>query len=625
MNDSPQYLGDDKPRVRTLLGIPLHRKIRTGEKQVPWSAVFILSLMWFTFGFNIFAGGVSLTFTIQKFSKDPRIISLVQTVAGLVMLGPILSYVSDQVWTRAGRRRPFLLVAWLGGFLGMLSFAFLPQIAGTINRGLTSVGLYPVGELLILAVVIACYKKMLDGLAPLEPLFLECVPPHQRGRFWAIRGMLFTLAVTMFYQILWPMYDRNIDMFDWLGRPGVLYMTGEKCIYVMAAGLFFFTGAFLVFCVEEAPMPTAPNKSFRELFLGKRKPKADPSDLLLPIAPDADADPVNADATTLTQIPIVAFIISFAKDVFLKTANYPFYIVLIIPGIETMVWGNFGQLMQNDQFHYTKQAQADWAFPMQIMTFFVLTPFAGWYSDVRSNIRWWLRIVMLCLSGFFFLTMLWVLRHYSPDDIRQLPSFAIISLLTVLTGLSMGLLYVPMVETMLDYVGREHARAWVALMTVVKSMITVGLLYLYIQFSPGHVPKILVWMIFAVVGATLGALMDTFIGPMIYDYMPRSQMGTINSGSGFITSFVSFVAANLGAWWVVFFSLHVHKPANVKYDYTSMYILQFMLFVPAIIAKLYFIRLIATNRMKKWGTLEIEQKQEQAVEHLALVAESGAQ
>ena len=63
----------------------------------------------------------------------------------------------------------------------------------------------------------------------------------------------------------------------------------------------------------------------------------------------------------------------------------------------------------------------------------------------------------------------------------------------------------------------------------------------------------------------------------------------------------------------------------MKYDYTSMYILQFMLFVPAIIAKLYFIRLIATNRMKKWGTLEIEQKQEQVVEHLALVAETGAQ
>ena len=60
----------------------------------------------------------------------------------------------------------------------MLSFAFLPQIAGVVNRGLVSVGFHPAGELLILAVVIACYTKMWDGAAPLEPLFLECVPPH---------------------------------------------------------------------------------------------------------------------------------------------------------------------------------------------------------------------------------------------------------------------------------------------------------------------------------------------------------------------------------------------------------------------------------------------------------------
>ena len=192
---------------RKFLGITVHRKIRTGEQQVPWSGVFILSMMWFTWGFNIFAGGVALTFTIRKYVNNPQVISFVMTLATLVMLGPIISYVSDQIWTRAGRRRPFLIVAWLGGFLSMASFAFLPQIAGVINHGLVAVGLRPVGELLILAVVIACYKKMWDGCAPLEPLFLECVPPHQRGRFWAMRGMLFNLAVLMFYQILWPLYD----------------------------------------------------------------------------------------------------------------------------------------------------------------------------------------------------------------------------------------------------------------------------------------------------------------------------------------------------------------------------------------------------------------------------------
>jgi len=573
----------------------------------------MLTMMWFTWGFNIFAGGQALTFTIRKYNNDPRIISLMMTFAGVIMISPIISYLSDQIWTRAGRRRPFLIIAWLGGFLAMASFAFLPQVAGIINYGLLAVGLHPVGELFVLAVIIGCYKKMWDGCAPLEPLFLECVPPHQRGRFWAMRGMMFTLAVTMFYQILWPRYDDAVDMFRWLGGSGMLYLTGEQSIYILAAGLFLLTGFFLVFCVEETPMPQAPNKSFREVFLGKRKPAAD---LLAPLPPAR---------TGFKQIPIVAFIISFAKDVFLKKENFPYYIVLIIPGIETMIWGNFGSLMQNDQFRYSKQAQADWAFPMQILSFCVITPFAGWYSDVRSNIRWWLRIVLLGFSAAAFFAMLWVLRHYSPQDIRQVSSFGILSLVTALTALSMGAFYVPVVETMLDWVGREHARAWVSLLTVVKAMITVALLYTFIQRSPGQVMPIMLWMVFAVVGSTLGALMDTFIGPMIYDYMPRSQMGTINSGKGLIEGFVQFGAANLGAWWIVFFTMHIHKPAGVKYDYTSMYLLQFSLFIPAILAKLYFIRLIAKGKMKKWGAMEVEDPQETIIEEEAarLITEDG--
>ena len=162
--------------------------------------------------------------------------------------------------------------AWLGGFLAMASFAFLPQIAGVINHGLTAVGLRPVGELLILAVVIACYKKMWDGCARWNPCFSNASRRTSEADSGLMRGMLFNLAVLMFYQILWPLYDRDVDMFSWLGHAGVLSMTGEQLIYVMASGLFLLTGIFVVFCVEETRLPQAPNKSFRELFLGVRKP-----------------------------------------------------------------------------------------------------------------------------------------------------------------------------------------------------------------------------------------------------------------------------------------------------------------------------------------------------------------
>jgi len=84
------------PKVNSFLGIPIYRKLRTGGKQVPWSSVFILSLMWFAWAFTLFAGGTALTFTIHRYTRDPRIISLVMTASTLIMFAPVINYTSDQ-------------------------------------------------------------------------------------------------------------------------------------------------------------------------------------------------------------------------------------------------------------------------------------------------------------------------------------------------------------------------------------------------------------------------------------------------------------------------------------------------------------------------------------------------
>ena len=177
----------------------------------------------------------------------------------------------------------------------------------------------------------------------------------------------------------------------------------------------------------------------------------------------------------------------------------------------------------------------------------------------------------------------------------------------------MVMLYIPAVETMLDIVGREHARAYVSLLTVVKSMITTLLLYLVIQQCVDQVPPILGRMVFAVVGATLGGATDTFIGPMIYDTC-RAKWERSTPAKGSSIPLCLLVLPIWGAWWIVFFTMHIHRPANTKYDYTSMYLLQFVLFVPAIVAKLYFIHLIRKGKMKKWGALELEATEQLVVE-----------
>jgi hypothetical protein len=213
----------------------------------------------------------------------------------------------------------------------------------------------------------------------------------------------------------------------------------------------------------------------------------------------------------------------------------------------------------------------------------------------------------LGISVACFTVMVWMLHAYSPGNIRDLPEVWVLFTITALIIGGVVSCYVPLVETMLDWVGREHARAWVSLLTVVKSMINVGALYIWIRCSPDGIPSIMIWMTFAVIGGTFGTLIDTFLAPMIFDYMPRSQMGTINSGKGIYESFVRFIIPNLGAWWVVFYSTHIHKPAHVPYDYTSMYLLQFALFIPAIFAKIYFVRLILKGRLTKRGILDLEE------------------
>jgi hypothetical protein len=616
------------------LGIPIHRRISTGERHISWSAAFILSLVWFTWGFHLFSGGLALTFTLQRYTNDPRILAFVRTINIWVVLSPFISYTSDQVWTPWGRRRPFLIIAWAASSAAMFCFAFLPQVGGFINAGLGAVGLPAIAEVLLLVAIITGYTTLYDLSAPLEPLFLECVPPHQRGRFFAIRGILLSLAIMFFFQVLWPVYDHPVDLMgDTTGQmqyfadsslfqaiglaplfaaladpaywPSVVTLKGEQIIYIFSGATFFITGAFLLFNVTEVRVANAPNKTFRELFLGRRK-----NEQRALVIPNAGS---NGLLARIRRIPIVGFAIGYVKDVFLTWGNYPFYIVLVIPGIEQAVWGDFGNIMQDRQFQYTKATQALWGFPMQVFTMVALTPFAGWYADTRKTISPYIRHALL-LIGLALLTAAWWGYHrYAPADIRELPGLGEIFMLAGFVAFGCMAVFVWIVETMLGFTGREHTKAWVSLLALLLSLGVNICLYTAIQASAGKVIPVTLYMMLNISNGSFGALLGTFVGPMIYEYMPRSKMGTINAGRGLIGDWLRAAVMNLGGWWIVWYSaraiyggVNVPSAEEMKYDYTSMYLIQLVLFIPAILATVYFLRQIHTRRVLKWGVLEVE-------------------
>ncbi len=547
----------------------IHRVIETGQREIPWSSAFVLALVWFTWGIHMFAGGMGLTFTVRRYAEDPRIISIIMTLNIIVMLSPFISYMSDQVWTRAGRRRPFVLVAWIAGAFGMFGFAFLEELRALLAPLAGWTGL-PITEFGLLIAIVVAYTTLYDFSAPLEPLFLECVPPHQRGRFFAMRGMLLNVAALFFYQVMWPVFDQPVDLFEWLGRPG-LVATGERLIYILAGTLFTITTLVLVFNVREVHPANAPNKRFRDLGVAK-------------------------------------FAVSYVKDVFLTKECYPFFIILVIPGLEAAVWGSFGALMQNDQFGYTKANQALWGLPGMLISMFLLTPLSGFYSDARHGVRkrWRWLLAAGVVAGAWGATAMYY--AHEPADIRQLPPVWTCICMNMLVAVASGSFLVLVIESILDRTGRAHRRAWASLVATVFSLVSVSIMFLLTRLSEGQIPAITRWMMFAQIGGAFSALLGTFIGPMIYEYMPRNKMGTINAGKGMIDAILKFGVANLGAAWVVFYSQHIWRPQHTSYDYTSLYILQLCLFVPALACKIWFVRQVTTGAIPPLGILEVEGK-----------------
>ena len=247
--------------------------------------------------------------------------------------------------------------------------------------------------------------------------------------------MLLTLAIMTFYQGLWPVFDEQIDMFSYLGMKGLLSLTGEQLIYILGSALFFITGGFLLFNIEEVKTIAAPNKRFRELG-------------------------------------VVRFVKSYVKDVFLNKSNYAFYIVLVIPGMEQMVWGNFGALMQNDQFGYSKQNQSLWALPVGLIGMWVLTPLSGFYSDSKRRIRGILRL-LIGLAGAIAGAGVWYgYQAWAPRISASCPRCSTARLIAIMAAAAATGLLIFMVETLLDFVGHLHVRAWVSLLAILLGLST---------------------------------------------------------------------------------------------------------------------------------------------------------
>lgn len=206
-------------------------KIDTHRAHVPWSWVVWMVLPWFNQQFADLCNGAPLVFTMRKFIADPVLIGFLSSlqVGFNFIIGVGTSYASDRIWTRWGRRRPFLILGWVGAGMGLVLLPLAPNIWSVVA-------------------VIIFYQFCVDFAKPYEPLYNEVIPPPQRGRASIFRNILLSANGMLFNAVLLAQFDRKYDF-------GRLELNGEKVLYWTGAILFVAAAAFLVFRVHENPPP----------------------------------------------------------------------------------------------------------------------------------------------------------------------------------------------------------------------------------------------------------------------------------------------------------------------------------------------------------------------------------
>jgi len=223
--------------------------ITTQQKRVPWSWVVAIVAPALIIQLNESCANAAMSFTTRKFTKIPYIITLVTSSHVLLnmFISPYVSWKSDRIWTRYGRRKPFLIAGWTG-----------------VATALALMPLAPSLPVLILAAILFGISMDLTSYGPFDPLVNEVIPQPQRGRAQSIR-MLFTQSGQLLFMgvLIKNFKEKNINGISWL--------TGERLLYWVVAGAVLLCVLHFHLFVKEKEVPVKPGEnrfSFKPFITG---------------------------------------------------------------------------------------------------------------------------------------------------------------------------------------------------------------------------------------------------------------------------------------------------------------------------------------------------------------------
>jgi len=202
----------------------------TRQNRIPFLWLIMLTLPWALFYFMIQVSGVNF-FILNRLIDNPAALTFFFSLPGLIFmfvpLGPYISFMSDRIWTRWGRRKIFLII----NFTGMALVMFC----------------YPLASNLWAFLALMCVAAFIGNFgAPFEALKLEIIPPEMRGRSAAMNTWVCTIINIVFNLAVIGRFD---EVIPFLGRQ----ISGIKILYWSAAIALLITVYNYFLGIHEVP------------------------------------------------------------------------------------------------------------------------------------------------------------------------------------------------------------------------------------------------------------------------------------------------------------------------------------------------------------------------------------
>jgi Na+/melibiose symporter-like transporter len=221
--------------------------IITCKREIPFRWIFFAILPWASIAYTGGVAGVAFVFSLKKFVENPAGLTFILSLPTFISMvtGPCTSFMSDRIWTRFGRRKPFIITSWIG--MG-LCLVLMPLMANFWS----------------LVVTYIAYGFFSDLNSPIDPLQQEITPPQERGRSTGAMQWCWNLANITFYFVA-------LGRFDDVRYMNGVTLSGETVIYWSGALLLSVMLLLIMLGIKEIDQKSSlvgERLSFQSVFGG---------------------------------------------------------------------------------------------------------------------------------------------------------------------------------------------------------------------------------------------------------------------------------------------------------------------------------------------------------------------